>query len=231
MATIFEQSTHTDTDTHTTIDGKVETVETVPVFRFNLTKSFMDELQRFAQCHRHDLADDYKNAWDEWCEANEETIDSEKRRLKQLGYVGNADDKIYKSARYYFRNKSTQKKLPVSRRAYISMERETLDAIDTHIVSVSVSVSVNNGQQQITTPAEGFTDFCQKYPTEITEGAKKLMEQGMQQEEIINKFKKTYKNRYFTYTRRIAKNAAAEAAAAEAAAAAKNDDRADKNEN
>ena len=189
---------------------EIAAISSVPVFRYNLTKDFMQELQRFSHCHRHDVQDDYKTAWDEWCDEHEEEISAEKRLLKQKGYTGDADDKIYKSARYYFRNKSTEKKTPVNRRTYISMERETLDAIDKHIVDCTALV---NGMKKISTPADGFEDFCQNQTTIITEGARRLLEQGLSQEEVISKFKKTYKNRYFTYTRRLERNAIAEAKA------------------
>ena len=41
---------------------------------------------------------------------NKEIINLESDRLLRLGYTGNVGTKMYKSARYYFKNKSTKKK-------------------------------------------------------------------------------------------------------------------------
>ena len=42
-------------------------------------------------------------------------------------------DKMFKSARYYFRKKSTEKKAPLERRDYGGTQKDMLDAMDYHI--------------------------------------------------------------------------------------------------
>ena len=58
---------------------------------------------------------------------------------------------MYKSARYYFKNKSNEKKKAKKRRQYIGLEPEFRDAIDEHIENVSI--------RQEFKPQDGFINF------------------------------------------------------------------------
>ena len=103
------------------------------IYRFKFTQDFMDELYRFSKIHQYDERKDFKEAWEKWSEENEDLIGEENRRLNSLGYEGNVIIKMFKSARYYFRKKSTEKIEPRERRQYISVNKELLDAMDEHI--------------------------------------------------------------------------------------------------
>jgi hypothetical protein len=59
---------------------------------------------------------------------------------------------MFKSARYYFRKKSTEKKTPIERRDYICTKKELLDCMDLHIKS---NINDNNYK-----PSNGFNEFC-----------------------------------------------------------------------
>ena len=61
---------------------------------------------------------------------------------------------MFKSARYYFRKKGTEKKAPMERRVYIGVQKDLLDAMDNHIKS-----AINSKDFK---PSEGFDDFCKK---------------------------------------------------------------------
>jgi hypothetical protein len=97
---------------------------------------------------------------------------------------------MFKSARYYFRKKSTEKKAPTQRRNYIQVQKDLLDAIDKHIRDMIIS---NDSK-----PSDGFDDFCKNNKDVLNEEVKSLCQSGMiDSTEIKNKIKKTYKNRYF----------------------------------
>ena len=49
---------------------------------------------------------------EEWKEENIEVIDRETSYMINMGYEGDVVNKMYKSARYYFKNKSTEKTKP-----------------------------------------------------------------------------------------------------------------------
>lgn len=82
----------------------------IAIYRYKFTNEFMNELFKFSKIYQYDHRKDFKEAWDKWMDENDDIIDEEVRRLKTLGYEGDIIDKMFKSARYYFRKKSTEKR-------------------------------------------------------------------------------------------------------------------------
>ena len=89
------------------------------IYRYKFTEDFMGELFTFSKVHQYDHRKDFKEAWLAWVDTNEDIVNDEIHRLTRLGYDGDILDKMFKSARYYFRKKSTEKKAPVQRRDYV----------------------------------------------------------------------------------------------------------------
>jgi hypothetical protein len=110
-------------------------------------------------------------------------------RLEALGYDGDVLDKMFKSARYYFRKKSTSKPEPKERRKYVGVQKELLDAMDSHIIS-----GLN---QEDYKPSEGFSDFCVNNIEALKNEVERLLSNNLAADDIMKKVKKTYKNRYF----------------------------------
>lgn len=163
------------------------------IYRFKFTEDFMAELYKFSKIHQYDERKDFKEAWKLWAEENQDIINDEILRLTNLGYDGDAMDKMFKSARYYFRKKSTEKRQPKQRRQYISVNHELLDAMDHHIEE-----NIFNPDYQ---PKTGFVSFCKENEKVLKETISKIFEQGVKDHELIqDKIKKTYKNRYFILT-------------------------------
>lgn len=163
------------------------------IYRYKFTENFMEELYEFSKIHQYDARKDFKEAWKIWIEENENIINTETIRLNNLGYNGNVIDKMFKSARYYFRNKSTDKKEPKQRRPYISVTRELLNAMDEHIE--------NNRYNEDYQPKSGFILFCKMNEAILKETLANVVEQGITDSELIqDKIKKTYKNRYYILT-------------------------------
>ena len=162
------------------------------IYRFKFTEEFMEELYKFSKIHQYDSRIDFKEAWKLWTEENSLLIDEEMRRLINLGYDGDVLDKMFKSARYYFRKKSIEKKEPRQRRQYISVNKELLDIMDSHIEE-----NIYNSDYQ---PKTGFITFCKDNEIILKETITKIFEQGIKDSQLIeDKIKKTYKNRYFLF--------------------------------
>ena len=160
------------------------------IFRFKFTEQFMGELYKFSKIHQYDHRKDFKEAWLIWVDENTETINQEIERLMKLSYEGDILDKMFKSARYYFRKKSTAAVVSKQRRPYISINRNILEAMDKHIKD-----TINNDDYQ---PKKGFISFCQANEIIVKECITKIMDNGIKDTELIEiKLKKTYKNRYF----------------------------------
>jgi hypothetical protein len=98
---------------------------------------------------------------------------------------------MFKSARYYFRKKSTEKKTPKERRTYIHVEPELLEAMDAHIARKIVLLKDYQ-------PKSGFANFCEENMDVLRKNVAYICSKGVTDSRVIqDKIKKTYKNRYF----------------------------------
>jgi hypothetical protein len=167
-----------------------ESLTSIAIYRYKFTEEFIEYLYNFSKIHQYDDRKDFKEAWIKWTEEHDDIVNMENRRLTNLGYDGNVLDKMFKSARYYFKNKSPEKKEPKERRQYISVNRELLNAMDMHIKE--------NMTDKEYKPKLGFSNFCEKNTDLLNETISKLSVNDA--ELISDKIKKTYKNRYFMIT-------------------------------
>ena len=167
-----------------------ESLTSIAIYRYKFTEEFIEYLYNFSKIHQYDDRKDFKEAWIKWTEEHDDIVNMENRRLTNLGYDGNVLDKMFKSARYYFKNKSPEKKEPKERRQYISVNRELLNAMDMHIKE--------NMTDKEYKPKLGFSSFCEKNTDLLNETISKLSVNDA--ELISDKIKKTYKNRYFMIT-------------------------------
>ena len=150
---------------------------TLPIYRYKFSDEFMGPLTEFSSKHRFDEATLFKMYWDRWESQpqNASLVDREERRLKAIGYEGDIHEKMYKTVRYYLKNKSLEKKEPKKRRKYITLDREFLEKMDDHILQVAMVDNMRLVDEQIKT----------------------MMEKDITEVEANNKIKKTYKNRYY----------------------------------
>jgi len=181
----------------------------IPIYRYQFSKEFMDSLFTFSKIHQYDDRHSYKENWNNWKndEENATIIDAEIKRLTQLGYKGNIEEKMFNSGRYYFRKKSVTETEPKKRCEYISMQKHLLQMMDIHI-----SRMYQRNPDEFT-PAKAFEEFCITNKDIIQEQVNLLVKKSHQDgseiktqareivENIIYKIKKTFKNRYFRVSR------------------------------
>lgn len=158
-------------------------------YRFKFSAWFTDILYRFSKIHQYDDRHAFKEAWEEWTEIHESEVTDEINRLRSLGYDGDINDKMYKSARYYFRKKRPSPITQTKRKQYVQISRELLLAMDEHIIR-----GLTNGQLK---PQDGFLNFCESHIELVQEAVTGLYKSGMTNSDDLHmKIKKTYKNRY-----------------------------------
>jgi hypothetical protein len=175
--------------------GELNEPREIDIFRFKFTQDFMDLLFEFSKVHQYDNRKDFKEAWKTWTDENEEVIDEETERLNMMGYRGDVIDKMFKSARYYFRNKTTDKKKPKERRDYICVGKDLLESMDAHIQRC-----IENADYK---PSIAFLNFCNDPENKLVLQKEVLHFHEMNIHDvdfIQDKIKKTYKNRYFIST-------------------------------
>ena len=160
------------------------------IYRYKFEETIINEIHNFSKIHEFDQRNDFKDAWNNWLIENNTIVTQETQRLIDLGYQGDIIDKMFKSARYYFRKKTTEKKEPTKRRSYIGIQKELLDSMDSHILK-----NIKNDDYR---PANGFDEFCKENLDLLKNEVNKLVSYNITDiNEIKNKIKKTYKNRYF----------------------------------
>jgi hypothetical protein len=160
------------------------------IFRHKFSEEFMVDLSIFSKIHQYDDRETFKEAWKIWAEENEEMIGKEMEVLSENNYTGDVLDKMFKSARYYFRKKSTEKREPKERRKYIHVNDELLKTMDDHIIS-----KIKDPKYQ---PKYGFENFCKENYEVLKKSVQTICLKGVTDSELIQeKIKKTYKNRYF----------------------------------
>jgi hypothetical protein len=182
------------------MDTTANQILATSILRFNFTDDVMDIITQFAQIHKFDDRRVYRERWDKWFEENNSILLQEIERLMESGYDGDVKDKMYKAGRYYFRKKNNKvqkcnKESGIKKRHYLSMDKLVIDEMDKHIVASLM-------RKTDYTPANGYSDFCKLYDNLLNVEKKRIhLEYNIGDDKILDKFKKTYKNRYFILTR------------------------------
>jgi hypothetical protein len=159
-------------------------------YRFKFSPAFLEHLVGFTRIHKYDDKDAFKENWETWIQDNKEIINREDNRLRTAGYSGNILEKMYKSARYYFKNKSDKKVKEKKRKNYVGVAVEFRDLMDKHIKEICMRNDVK--------PSDGFLDFMDNGDeVEIRRENTRLKSYNFSAEDILKKLKKTYKNRYY----------------------------------
>ena len=168
-------------------------------FRFQLGKDILALLRPFAERHALTTSEEFKRHWETWCMIHTALIDAEAARLKDQGYDGDTRGKLYRAARYYFKNSPPrlEPQRRANRCAYITLAPQLLQAMDAHLRKF---VSAESAK-----PAALYTDFLAKRadlaPLLVTEIERMRVQGGFDADKALAKIKKTYKNRYFLMTR------------------------------
>lgn len=158
-------------------------------YRFKFSDELIDMISRFSKVHEFDDRKVFKEEWNKWLDENKEKITNEKMRLKEEGYEGDVNNKLYHATRYYFRKKDDNLKKEKKERTYIKIDPEILGKMDEHIKYYIID---RKGK-----PSEGYTNFWEENKNTINEEIDDIkLNYNISVDEIKNKIKKTYKNRY-----------------------------------
>jgi len=176
------------------------------IFRYKFCIEITDLISEFAKLHQFDSRNDFKEAWEIFYNENIEIILVEKKRLEDLNFTGDFNDKLYKSARYYFRqkallgnnenneNKEIKKEIKNDKkRDYITLSVLIIELMDEHIKK-----NINLPEYK---PSTGYLNFCNENQNDIKREIKILINEypNINDESVSNKIKKAYKNRYYQF--------------------------------
>ncbi len=164
------------------------------IYRFKFSENFLEILKQFSYVHQYEPSKVFKENYNKFTEINKDIIIREKRTLIGNGYNGDLNDKIYRSARYYFKNKdysnAEKNKDKKKRRPYIKQNADFINLVDQHIATILKSEIK---------PSEAFKQFKENklYLSGYKNEVLRISNYLESERDIINKIKKTYKNRFF----------------------------------
>jgi len=103
-------------------------------FRFKFTPEFDNALVAFSEPFKYNNdRKEFKSAFEVWSEENKDNINKETERLKELKYEGDILNKIFVSARYYYRKRNMNKGPAKKRRSYKAVGSSLIQSIDSHL--------------------------------------------------------------------------------------------------
>jgi len=173
-------------------------------FHFNFSDPAVELLSYFATKHRYDERKIFKENWEKWIKETEvdECISAETRRLSEEGYSGDVVSKMFKSVRYYYRKKPMTPKEPKQRKPYVALPADILAKMDNHIIEVIVANTNPETKQCIISPAKAYEAYLKK-EAEAKQNADEQAQQAQMDDADKDKYKKTYKNRFFIATQNV----------------------------
>ena len=169
-------------------------------YRFKFNRDLLNSIKEFSKIHSEDNCDDFLEAFQDWKIANKQIIKKEEERIIHLGFKGNIEEKIYRSARYYFKNKKKnmcklkQKSIKTN---YIQRNNKFFTMMVEYIKQTPIKASllfkqfINETDEVIS--SEIKKEFCRLRSFELT------------QEECLQKIKKGFNNAYYKIKKQLNK--------------------------
>jgi hypothetical protein len=203
-----------NTEQMTTTNTEIPEQILLKTLRFKFSEEVMEQIFVFAKIHANDDCKTFKESWNEWLMDvdNKTLINNETERVNALGFKGDIIDKMYKSARYYYRKKPLVQTPPADRKEYENVPKIILETMDAHIkLQIASKIKNNNDEKKENNPkcktidvkpAESFINYCILHQEIIIQ---QINNQYGQQTNIHNdevkkitdKMKKIYKNRFY----------------------------------
>ena len=195
-------------------DNPLYTYVELQTNRYTYDPEVVMHLSNFAKIHEYDDRKDFKEAWQKWIEEPEikTIITDEVARLQTNGQMGDVLDRMYKSARYYYRKKKENaQKQAEPRKEYEGLPRTILKSIDDHIYAeindnIILSNKITDVVRSNISAANSFTNYCRLHygvikellPTKEVENVT-YREKNLRDEikVVTDRLKKTYKNRFY----------------------------------
>lgn len=172
-------------------------------FRFKFTKQLLNSIREFSKIHSNDNCDDFLEAFQSWTYENREMIQLEEERLKSMGFNKDINAKIYKSARYYFKNKKNKTKQNDAVKVnsnikfgYISRNPKFFKMVENYISSNPIKASVMY---------KNFMDDPTK-SVQIEKEVNRLITFNLDREAALKKIQKTFNNAYYKIKKKSKKD-------------------------
>jgi len=161
-------------------------------YRFKFTPEFDSMLASFSSPFKYNNdRKEFKDAFQHWMVQNESSVTRETARLTELKYEGDILNKMFVSARYYYRKRTSTRVNPKKRRCYKAVGSLLIQAIDNHITA-----SLKKEQVKYK-PSDAFVEFSLENSLIVEE---ELARQGFSEStDKESRIKKAFKNRCYLH--------------------------------
>jgi len=187
------------------------------IYRYNFSNEMMINIHSFSKIHEYDDRKTFKESWKTWIEENEESIIEEVTRLNRLGNDKSREniiESMYFSARYYHRKKKYNKKSsPFVSAVKSVIISEGVDVVENVGASEKKNIYIQKNtlyemdkfisENENIKPSDSYIMFCERFKELLNEEIENIKKEGkMEMKDITNKLKKTYKNRYYIFSKK-----------------------------
>jgi len=168
----------------------------VKTHRYTFGNEFITILGEFARKHQDDERKCFKKAWEKWIYENNVIVQEEIKTMKNNGFDGDVLDKMFKSARYYYRkktkknekmkeedtenqdteNQDTENEISTTqnptRKKNEYLSTDILHEMDAHIIE-QIKKNITHEESNVlkigAIPAKSFDEYCLQYKARILE--------------------------------------------------------------
>lgn len=178
------------------------------IYRYKLSSEIEILITNFSKLHIYTSRQVFQEKWKEWLEINREGIELEKKRLMDLGYKKNVEEKMYTAARYYFKKKEIRNEITEKEtREKETREKETKEkgtrgyiVLDEKIIKMMDKYITENYTRDFK-PSSSYNNFIELNNDVIDIEIQRLIDIDIKKlntrDKCRDKIKKTYKNRCF----------------------------------
>ena len=178
-------------------------------YRFDFTEKVKLMLADFANMNKNTTRKEFTEAWNTWLshETIKSLLESERGRMESEGFEGDVLDKMFKSARYYHKKRDTninpQERSNAGIKCKNRFSRGFLSEMDEYIQMQLMDINnvvKNNGKIMNTlSQAEAYNIYCNGNRDQILSEFMLIKNQrGELTMDMVEKLKKTYKNRFYS---------------------------------
>lgn len=173
-------------------------------FRHDFSGAMKANLEQFTQAHYNEPRKQYQQSWNKWTQTHQQIFIEECGALHKQGFEGDPMDKLYKSARYYFRKKNlgtlaSQRETcnqEEKERTYIRIPRKITESMVTFIKQ-SLENSVQGTKLELS-QQNAFCDYVTQHKDLIfTSLVKQRQEKGSLEENMDKRLKKAFRNKFY----------------------------------
>ncbi len=178
-------------------------------FRYDFTEEIGKILKDFSDEHESETGKEFQKSWNIWIMSDEikKQLKEECDRLLNEGYNEDVWDKMYKSARYYYKKKTKKEKVVKEKIKHTNrFSTIFLKTMDDSIKNQLKHEIEEKNEITISQP-KSYTDFCNSNKDNLLNEFKRIrQEKGQIPDDIDVKLRKTYKNRFHALRKKIVEN-------------------------